>query len=141
MIKRFLISAAALALVAPGAALAQDYDWYQHQQDHAEHGNFHDEVDAAHERAHEQGFYSREEHEGYHRAVRGLHDEFHDDHPGTRHDGYRLPRQRSYGYSRGYSSYGYSPYGYSPYGYSSYGYSPYGYSPSNGGSVTFSFGR
>ena len=112
--------------------MAQDYGWYQHQQDHAEHGYFHDEVDAAHERAHERGFYSEEEHDGYHRALRQMHDEFHDDHPGTRHDGYRLPRShRYYGYGRGYSSYGYSP----------YGYSPYGYSPYDGGGVTFSFRR
>jgi hypothetical protein len=33
----------------------------------------HDEIDAAHERAHEQGFSSEAEHEGYHRAMRQAH--------------------------------------------------------------------
>ena len=120
MFRKLLISAAVLALSAPAAAFAQDgWGWYQHEQDHREHGAFHDEADAAHERAHEEGFSSRAEHEGYHRALRDQHDEFHDDHPGTRHDGYRLPREYRYGYS--YAPYGYS---YAPYGYSN---APYGY--------------
>lgn len=118
MIKTMLISAATMALAAPGAALAQDYGWYQHQQDHAEHGDVHDEADAAHAEAHDRGFYSREEHQGYHRALRDTHDEFHDDHPGTRHDGYRLPRSQRSHWS--YQVYGYSPYGYAPYGYAPY---------------------
>ena len=115
VIKTLLISAAALALAVPGAALAQDYGWYQHEQDHAEHGQTHDQIDAAHAEAHERGFYSREEHQGYHRALGDAHNEFHDDHPGTRHDGYRLPRSH-----RGYRGYGNSSYGYAPYGYSQY---------------------
>ena len=49
----------------------------------------------------------------YHRALRDTHDEFHDDHPGTRHDGYRLPR--SHGSHWSYQVYGYAPYGYTPY--------------------------
>jgi hypothetical protein len=155
MFKMIMISAAALGLAAPAAAFAQDYGWYQHQRDHAEHGSFHDEADDAHREAHERGFNSRAEHEGYHRGIEQMHEEFHDDHPGTRHDGYRLPRDRrsyngyqryqpSYDYSGsdyspyGYSTYGYSPYGYSP--YSAYGYSPYGNSPYNNSSVTLSFG-
>jgi hypothetical protein len=98
VIKTLLISAAAVVLAVPGAALAHDYGWYQHQQDHAVHGQTHDEIDAAHAEAHERGFYGREEHQSYHRALRDAHDEFHDDHPGTRHDGYRLPRShRGYG--------------------------------------------
>ncbi len=116
VIKTLLISFAALALAVPGAALAQDYSWYQHQQDHAEHGQTHDEIDAAHAEAHDRGFYSREEHQGYHHALRQMHEEFHDDHPGTSHDGYRLPRSHR-GYS-GYSGYGNSSHGYAPYGYS-----------------------
>ena len=133
MIRKLLVAAAALGLAAPAAAHAQDYDWYQHQQDHAEHGSFHDEADAAHQEAHERGFYSEGEHSGYHRALRDLHDGFHDDHPGTRHDGYRLPREhRSY---YGYRSY--RPY----YGNSGYGYSPYGYAPYGNSGVTFVFRR
>lgn len=127
---RNLIIAVTVAAAVPAVASAQDWGW-RHAQDHQEHGAFHDEVDAAHERAHEEGFVSPEEHEGYHRALRELHDEFHDDHPGTRHDGYRLPRGERYGY------YSYPSYGYAPsYGYD---YAPsYGYSYSPG--VTLSFG-
>lgn len=133
MIKKLMISAAVMALAAPAAALAQPFDWYQHQQDHEEHGVFHDEADAAHEMAHEQGFYSQEEHEGYHRALRQMHREFHGDHPGTWHDGYRLPREhRSYYGDRRRPSY---------YGYAPYGYAPYGYGPYDGAGVTFYFGR
>ena len=127
MINKLMISAAAfLALAAPAAAFAQS-DWYQHEQDHYEHGAFHDGVDAAHAAAHERGFDSQEEHEGYHRALRDTHEEFHDGHPGTWHDGYRLPREHRsyYGRSRYSRSYYGSPYGYSQYGYSRYGYSPY----------------
>ncbi len=139
MIRNILISAAVLSLAAPAAALAQsDWDYGRHQRDHEEHGLIHDDADIAHERAHDRGFYSRSEHEGYHEALRDVHREFHDDHPGTRHDGYRLPRENRRYRS---SSYGYSPYGYSPYGYSQYGNSPYGYSPYDGGSVTFQFRR
>ena len=129
MVKKMMISAAVLALAAPATAFAQS-DWYQHQQDHYEHGAVHDEADAAHETAHERGFYGQEEHEGYHRALRDMHREFHDDHPGTWHDGYRLPREhRSY--------YGYSRYRRSYYSAPRYGYSPYGYSPYGDSSVTF----
>jgi hypothetical protein len=122
VIKTLLVSAAALALAVPGAALAQDYGWYQHQQDHAEHYQTHDEIDAAHAGAHERGFYSREEHQGYHRSLRDAHDEFHDDHPGTRHDGYRLPRTHRGHRAYGYSSYGSAQYGYAPYDTGGYGY-------------------
>lgn len=132
MFRKLMISAAALALLAPASAFAQS-DWYQHQQDHEEHGAFHDEVDAAHEQAHEEGFASEAEHEGYHRALREMHGNFHDDHPGTRHDGYRVPRAHGYGYY-GYGGYdGYS-YGYAPYGYGRGYYQP-------GVSLYFGLGR
>jgi hypothetical protein len=63
-----------------------------------------------------------------------MHGEFHGDHPGTWHDGYRLPREhRSY--------YGYRRYRPSYYAYPGYGYSPYGYAPYDGSSVTFVFRR
>ena len=122
MIKTLLVSAAALALGVPGASLAQDYGWYQHQQDHAEHYQTHDEIDAAHAEAHERGFYSRDEHQGHLRAIREAHDEFHDERLGTRHDGYRLPRSH-----HGYRGYGYSSYGSTPSGYASHDAGAYGY--------------
>lgn len=131
MLKRLLLASSVLALAAPASgAMAQDYYGYsgQHSRDHEEHGAVHDEVDEAHAEAHAEGFYSRREHKGYHRAVRGVHREFHDERPNTRHDGYRLPQRRSGG------NYGYQSYGASP----SYG-SPYDYS--YGPSVTYSYER
>ena len=119
---------AAVLVASPVFAHENDYRRFdQHARDHEEHGLFHDGASGAHARAHAQGFSSRAEHRGYHRAQRQMHGEFHRDHPGTRHDGYRLPPERS--------AYGYSPYsyGYAPY---AYGYSPYSYAPG----VTFSFG-
>ncbi len=128
MLKKVLFATSVLALAAPaGGAMAQSY-YGQHSRDHEEHGDVHDEVDEAHAEAHAEGFYSRREHKGYHRALRGVHREFHDEHPNTRHDGYRLPPRRSGGYY-GYQSYGGYPYYASPYGYSS------------GPTVTYSYGR
>src|SRR5262245_60275906 len=85
-IGRALIAAAVLAISAPAtAALAHD-DYGRHARDHRAHWKFHHEVNDAHRRAHEEGFYSRSEHRAYHRALRGLHGDFHEDYPGTRHD-------------------------------------------------------
>jgi len=104
-IGKALVAAAVLALAAPATtAFAHDDDNYynQHQRDHRAHYGFHRDVNGAHQRAHEQGFDSRWEHRAYHRALRDLHGEFHEDHPGTRHDHY------SYGNQNGYSNrYGY----------------------------------
>ncbi len=105
-IGKALVAAAMLALAAPATtAFAHDDDnsyYTQHQRDHREHSNFHGDVSEAHSRAHEEGFYSGAEHRAYHRALRDLHGEFHEDHPGTRHDHY------SYGNQNGYSNrYGY----------------------------------
>ena len=88
-----LMAAAALALTtAATPALAHDdsgsyYD--RHARDHVAHYRFHRGVNEAHRRAHEEGFYSNAEHRAYHRALRDLHGDFHEDHPGTRHDHYR----------------------------------------------------
>ena len=117
MLKTILIASSVLALTAPaGAAMARDYNggygYGRHADDHEEHGEIHDQVDDAHAGAHAGGFYSRREHNSYHRALRDLHDEFHDDHPNTRHDGYRLPSRRSGGHY-GHQRYG-APYGYGP---------------------------
>ena len=57
--------------------------------DHREHRATHEDLNEAHEQAHDEGFSSRREHRAYHRALRGAHEEFHEDHPNTRHDHYR----------------------------------------------------
>lgn len=133
MLKKVLFASSVLAFAAPaGGAMAQGYYAYsgQHSRDHEEHGAVHDGVDEAHADAHAEGFYSRREHKGYHRALRGVHREFHDEHPDTWHDGYRLPSRRGGGYS------GYQPYrGYPAYG----GFSSYGYN--YGPSVTYTYER
>jgi opacity protein-like surface antigen len=134
MLKKLVLGVAALALAAPGAALAQDYyssNW-QHQEDHHEHQGYHQQTQGQHALAHDLGlFQSEEQHDTYHEAVQDQHNEFHEDHPGTRHD----HRRSNYGY-RSYGSGGYVGYN-SNYGYRtprsyytpqrnySYGYSPY----------------
>jgi len=115
-IGKALVAAAVLALAAPATtAFAHDDDNYynQHRRDHRAHYGFHRDVNGAHRRAHEQGFYSGWEHRAYHRALRDLHGEFHEDHPGTRHDHYTWQRYRygnQYGYQNQYrytNQYGY----------------------------------
>ena len=134
MFRKILFASSLLALAVPaGGALAQGYYgnggyFGQHAQDHEEHGGFHDEVDEDHAEAHADGFYSRRDHKRYHRALRDVHGDFHEEHPNTRHDGYRTPSRQGGGY------YGYQSYG----GYPSYG-SRDAYS--NGPSVTYSYGR
>lgn len=85
----FLIGAAVL-FTLPAPAFAHEYD--RHARDHARHRQFHYNTGRAHERAHEEGFYSRSEHRAYHHSLRHRHQHFHDDHPGTRHDHYRWRR-------------------------------------------------
>ncbi len=93
--RKLILTAAALALSAPLApALAHDDNYYG---GYSAHARVHDELEDAHERAHEEGFYSPEEHRAFHRALRYLHHEYHEDHP-------------YYGYYRSYSPY-YSYYG------------------------------
>ena len=77
---KIILTAAALALTAPLApALAHDdHDYYG---GYSAHSRLHDELEDAHERAHEEGFYSPEEHAAFHRALRYLHREYHEDHP------------------------------------------------------------
>jgi hypothetical protein len=90
---RVLTATAVLALsaaVTPALAHDDSDSYYRrHARDHAEHRQFHYDVGRAHERAHEDGFYSHSEHRAYHRALRDQHRDFHEDHPGTRHDHYR----------------------------------------------------
>jgi len=89
-IGKALIAAAALALAAPTTkALAHDDDYGYYG---GSHRQFHDEASEAHRRAHEEGFYSRAEHRAFHRALRYLHGEYHEDNPDYHGYGYRWRR-------------------------------------------------
>src|SRR5215510_10801953 len=71
-----ILAVAALALSAaatPALAHDDDYDYSRHARDHTQHYRFHSEVNDAHQRAHEECFYSRAELREYHRALRDLH--------------------------------------------------------------------
>jgi hypothetical protein len=92
-VNKVLIAAAALALTTVAVpALAHDDNY-----DHAQHYQLHDQLRDAHRRAHAEGFDSPEEHAAFHRALRYLHREYHDDHPGNWHDHY------GYGFRRWWS--------------------------------------
>ncbi len=74
-----LIAAAVLLLAIPVVpALAHDDD-----DGYTRHDELHDQLSAAHRRAHEEGFWSRSEHRAYHRALRDMHDDYHDNEYGT----------------------------------------------------------
>lgn len=91
-IGKVFLTAAVLALSIPATpTFAHDY-YERHARDHARHRQFHHGTGRTHERAHEEGFYSRSEHRGYHQDLKGWHREFHEDHPGTRHDHYSWRR-------------------------------------------------
>ena len=93
--KTLLLAAAVGFFLPVGSAFAHSDDngyYNRHARDDARHWQFHDRVNREHERAHEEGFYSRGEHRAYHRALRDRHGEFHEDHPGTRHDHYSWRR-------------------------------------------------
>ena len=93
-VRKAVLMAAVLLLSVPVVpALAHDDE----DNGYTAHDRFHDQLSDAHERAHEQGFYSREEHHAYHRALRDLHDEAH----GYPRYYYSQPRYYGYGY-RGY---------------------------------------
>jgi len=85
-IGKALIAAAVLALAAPTTkALAHDDDYGYYGRGHRQ---LHDELRDAHRRAHEEGFYSRDEHRAFHRALRYLHREYHEDNPSYSGYGY-----------------------------------------------------
>src|SRR5712692_10449673 len=91
-----LMAAAVLLFTVPVVpALAHDDDG-----DHVEHWQLHRDLSEAHRGAHEEGFYSRAEHNAYHRALRDLQQDFHEDHPGNWHDHYRWRRYNG-GYNAG----------------------------------------
>jgi hypothetical protein len=98
-LRKALLMAAVLLSVPVVPALAHDDE----DSGYNAHDRFHDQLSEAHERAHEDGFYSREEHRAYHRALRDLHDEAHgyQSAPG----GYYYSRPRYYGYGYGYRGY------------------------------------
>jgi hypothetical protein len=81
--------ALALAITVTPALAHDDDEQDTHARAHLEHGYYHEEQAEAHARAHEEGFENRWEHRAYHRALRNEHNEFHEDHPNTRHDHYR----------------------------------------------------
>ena len=68
----FVMAAAALALSAAATpALSHDdsdSSYNRHARDHTAHYRFHREVNDAHRRAHEEGFYSGAEHRAYQHA-------------------------------------------------------------------------
>ena len=81
--KKTILLAGILALAPIAPALAEDDE---HARDHYRHYRFHDRADEIHERAHDEGFYSRREHRKFHHALRHQHQDFHEDAPGTGHD-------------------------------------------------------
>ena len=102
--KALLISAAALALGASaGVATAHpdEYSYRQHDQDHQEHGDYHQDQRQLHALAHGLGLandpYS---HSALHEQLQDTHDGFHDDHPGTRHDHYQRQYRSGYSYTQ-----------------------------------------
>jgi hypothetical protein len=77
-----VLAAGALALGASlTPALAHDDDDYGRNRGYSAHQRYHDELGDAHERAHEEGFSSWREHRAFHRALRYLHREYHEDRP------------------------------------------------------------
>ena len=78
MRKTILAAAAALLFAVPlTPAVAHDYD-----NGYGDHSRFHRQLEEAHERAQEEGFSSPYEHRAFHRALRYLHREYHqDDYP------------------------------------------------------------
>jgi len=91
---RTLVTAALLLLATPVVpALAHDDDDYGYNS----HWQFLDQLSAAHARAHEEGFGSWAEHRAYHRALRDLHEDFHENQPGISYGHYYArPRFRVY---------------------------------------------
>ena len=89
--RTLLLSLALLAIAAPVVpAFAHEAEAIdRHERDHIEHRREHRATERAHEAAHEDGFDTRGEHRAYHRALRQVENNFHDEHPYTRHENYR----------------------------------------------------
>ena len=88
--RTLLFSLAVIAIAAPvlPASAHDDDSVDRHERDHSEHRREHRATERAHEAAHDEGFENRGEHRAYHRGLRQLENNFHQDHPGTRHDHY-----------------------------------------------------
>jgi hypothetical protein len=84
-----ILTAAALALTAPLAPALAHNDDDNRYTGYSAHSRFHEELGEAHERAHEEGFSSWREHRAFHRALRYLHGEYHEDRPSYSY--YRRP--------------------------------------------------
>src|SRR5258707_8449502 len=92
-LRKALLMATVLLLSAPVVpALAHDDE----DNGYNAHDRFHDQLSGAHERAHEDGFYSRGEHRAYHRALRDVHDDAHG------YPRYYSSRPQYYGYGNNY---------------------------------------
>lgn len=103
-IRKTFLTAAVLCVVAPAIpALAHDNE----DDGGGSHGQVHNQLGDAHERAHDEGFESGAEHRTYHRALRNIHEGYHDERDGYR--SYYAPRYYTprYYYAPRYRSYGY----------------------------------
>jgi hypothetical protein len=90
-LSKSLIAAVVLIISLPVVpALAHDDE----DQGTGGHNQLHDQLSDSHERAHDEGFYSRGEHNAYHRALRDYHDDSHD--RAEQRSYYERPRYRSY---------------------------------------------
>ena len=102
-VRKTLLSAAVLFVVAPVLPALADDDHYGSKA-YGSHGQIHDQLGDAHERAHDEGFESRREHRTYHRALRDTHEGYHDERDGYQNyytpRSYYAPRYRTY-YSYG----------------------------------------
>jgi hypothetical protein len=88
--RRALVLVTALVFGAPATlAFAHDPGEYQgffnHFYDHLEHQQFHQQFNDEHNAAHWWGFANPQQHEDWHRAYGGTHEQFHEDHPATWH--------------------------------------------------------
>ncbi|MBL6938313.1 MAG: hypothetical protein ISS15_06915 [Alphaproteobacteria bacterium] len=127
MLKTLMGAGALLLTTAAVPAAAHDWDGYgygrydsgggyyynvvrQHVQECRQHERFHEQLDALHGDAHDEGFDGRDEHDDLHDALDQAHGDYHADHPGLRNCGYWYSQYNNM--TRGYRGYwGYHRYG------------------------------
>ena len=90
-----------------------DYDTIRwHVRACRQHARFHEALNAVHDREHEQGFDSYDEHRDVHEALNEAHEEYHENHPGATNCAYWYSQyynwNHRYGYDRPDRSYSYS---------------------------------
>jgi hypothetical protein len=74
---RAILAATVVFLGAlPALAHGDDDDRYR---GYSAHSRYHEDLEDAHERAHDEGFSSRRDHRSFHRALRYLHRGYHED--------------------------------------------------------------